>query len=144
MEARSEASSGFPYKLTEEDRVKGRSKVTDRRRTANALNAVKHGKYAVTLDEFVNCNSCKHRWACPFYERDSSCKIINLDSLKQLTKIHSAQPDELLQIITKGIVEHELAVKKSPTIKNIQDAVKLKMEFFKMKFGEKVMSLTLS
>ena len=128
------------HELTEAERQKGRETVTERKRKALALNPAIHGHYSksgLLPDEFLNCDSCKHRKACSFYRSGDSCKIQGMEPLKQLAQLYGADASELLQTINKELISYGIKARHSDKLADQNAWIKLLMEFFRLRFGSK-------
>jgi len=133
--------------LTKEDSKKGGSRITERKLKALAINPLRHGRLAKSPhlpDEFLNCDGCKHRKACPFYLKDSSCKIQGAEPLKALAKLYGSDAIELLQTINKELVAYGLKARHSDKLADQHAWVRLLMEFYRLRYGSKELVLQLS
>lgn len=78
METNCETNSGFPHRLTQEERTRGGRAITPRKRKALAFNSLKHGKYAKSefIMKLMTCDTCAGKDACPKFTKSSPCKIL--------------------------------------------------------------------
>lgn len=133
--------------LSAEEAQRGRSHVTEKRRKACALNPLKHARYAKSPhvpDEFLNCNSCKHRVACPFYIKDSECKIQGTPPMKLLARLYGTDAPEMLQVINRELVNYGLKAKHSDKLADQHSWVRLLLEFYRLRFGTREMVFQIS
>jgi len=135
------------HELTEEERQKGRAKITEKKRKALALNPAKHGRYSksgLLPDEFLNCDSCRHRKACSFQKSGSSCRIVGVEPMKALVKMYGVSGIELLQLINRELTIYGLKARSSDNLSEQRHWVRLLMEFFKLKFGSRELIMQVS
>jgi hypothetical protein len=132
------------HKLTAADRKKGRETMTERKKRSLVLNPLKTGKYAKSPyvpDEFLNCDSCKHRLACAGYRQGQDCRVQGVEPLKQLARLYGVDAIELLKTLNKEIVSYALRAKSTDSLPDQLSWCRLLMEFYRLRFGSKEMVL---
>ena len=135
------------HTLTPEEAQKGRENITEKRRISCAMNPLRHGRYSksgLVPDEFLNCDSCKHRKACSFYRAGESCKIQGMEPLKQLAQLYGADAIELLQTINKELISYGIKARHSEKLADQHAWIKLLMEFFRLRFGSRELIMQVS
>jgi len=135
------------HTLTPEEAQRGRENITEKRRVSCAINPLKHGQYSksgLVPDEFLNCDSCRHRKACSFYRKGQECRIQGTEALKQLVQLHSADAIELLQTINREILSYAVKVKGSDRLADQNAWIKLLLEFYRLRFGSRELIMQVS
>lgn len=129
----------FPYTFSREDAVRGGQARTERKAHANAVKALRTGKYSKTLSgDFLWCSSCSLAKACAFFTPGSSCRIVNLPTFKNLALLWKSDPSDFLKETSRALMELQLAIKaKGNRPRHLTAYVQLLVKIFEAKFGSR-------
>jgi len=125
--------------LTEEDSRRGGQTVTERKREANAVRNLKHGKYSKALDGFEFCDSCVYKDSCMAFKPGQACPL-RLTLLREVNKVAGPEgAQSWLNVMLRGMQDLYVLSKTSedPTAA-LQKYLKLWIEFGRIMFPRKI------
>ncbi|RJQ15734.1 hypothetical protein C4573_06300 [Candidatus Woesearchaeota archaeon] len=121
--------------LTDEDRAKGRSVQSPNRSRANAIKAMKHGKYSGLVP---HCHTCLFRSQCGSYDPadpKATCKIINIPNHLELIKaLHFNSEEDFDGFINRMAQRMHLKTLTSQNYNEMKDFVMMVLAVKNAKF----------
>jgi len=93
------------HELTNADRAKGGKVVSERKKLANALRPLKHGKNAKALAAagFEFCDGCAYRDSCVSYKPGQACQL-RVQILRQLNEVGGPEGSKAwLNVMLRGM-----------------------------------------
>ncbi len=125
--------------LTKEDARKGGQAITERKQKANAMKAMKTGKYAKTLKGFEFCDNCPYKNSCMAYKPEQACPLRH-EILKQMNRIVGPEGAQAwLNVVLRSMQDLFVLSKTAPDPRLAMERyVKLWLEFGKIMFPRKI------
>lgn len=127
------------HQLTIEDKRKGGQATTERKKKANAVRALKTGKYAKTLEGFEFCDSCPYKNSCMAYKPGRACPLRH-EILKQMNRIVGPDGAQAwLNVVLRSMQDLFILSKTAPDPRLAMERyVKLWLEFGKIMFPQRI------
>ena len=129
------------HKLTAKDRQKGGQATTERKQKANAVRALKHGKYSKSeaLKGFEFCDSCPYKNSCLAYKVGNACPLRH-EILKQMNMIVGPNGAAAwLNVVLRSMQDLFVLSKTAPDSRLATERyIKLWLEFGKIMFPKRI------
>ena len=129
------------HKLTAEDRAKGGKVVSEQKKRANAMRALKHGKYSKSeaLKGFDFCDSCPYKNSCLAYKAGRACPLRH-EILKQMNMIVGPDGAQAwLNVVLRSMQDLFILSKTAPDPRLATERyIKLWLEFGKIMFPKRI------
>ncbi len=129
------------HELTVEERRRGGRATSERKKKANAVRALKHGRYSKSevLKGFEFCSSCIYRDSCMAFKPGQACPL-RLTLLKEVNKVAGPEgAQSWLNVLLRGMQDlYVLSKTSGDPAAALQKFMRLWIEFGRIMFPRKI------